>query len=300
MRYFGLIFLLILVVGCESESAVTPTAVPKETGQPTIESSPTDLVIEPDVSTIEVVTPQGEPDLLSGSWMEGAKMPTNRSEMAAVMLNGRIYVPGGFGGQKMLEVYDPEADSWSPLAEMPEGRHHLMAAGYNGRLYVFGGASSGGWVATDTTWLYDPITEIWSELAPMPEKRLAGAAVTLGDYIYVMGGTGGSQALLRYDPAENSWSRLAPHLEPREHTAAVALAGKIYLLGGRWRSPGELNSIEIYDPERDSWELGPPMAEARAGFGAAVFGGQIFVLGGEIIINGRETLDNLMCDFFSD
>src|SRR5690349_7067716 len=61
-----------------------------------------------------------------GVWKEGATMPTRRSEIAAAVIDGLIYVPGGFGGTDTLEVYDPAADSWKKRASMPEGRHHEM------------------------------------------------------------------------------------------------------------------------------------------------------------------------------
>jgi hypothetical protein len=221
-RYWVALFLFVfLLAACESEVEETPTAEPQQSPsaantaaaeRPPTESAPTELppteaaveepTAEPAAATAE---PESGPDLLNGSWTEAADMLTNRSEMPAVTLAGLIYVPGGFGGEERLEVYDPQADEWTALADMPEGRHHLMAAGYNGRLYLFGGADSSGWQPTTTTWVYDPEADSWTELAPMPEARLAGAAVTLGDFLYVMGGTGGTQALLRYDPAADSW-----------------------------------------------------------------------------------------------
>lgn len=252
------------------------------------------LVLPPDAagrSLLEAFTEPAPaaPDLLSGTWSEGAAQSPARSEMAAAVLDGQIYVPGGFGGETILQAYDPAADSWRDLAPLPEGRHHLMAAALNGRGYVFGGAAAGSWSPTATAFAYDPRGGAWERLADMPEARLGGAAVALGDRLYVVGGAGGSAALLAYDPAANAWSRLAPLAQPREHAAAM-LRGEIYALGGRWAGIGELRSIEIYDPSANAWRGGPSMLRPHAGFGAATLQGRPLIAGGELIMAGRETL----------
>jgi N-acetylneuraminic acid mutarotase len=66
-----------------------------------------------------------------------------RSEMPAAVLDGKIYIVGGFvdvlkyGSQltNSLEVYDPAADTWTELAPMPVGRDHHTLAAYDGKLY---------------------------------------------------------------------------------------------------------------------------------------------------------------------
>ena len=222
-------------------------------------------------------------------------MPTARSEMPAVELNGLIYVPGGFGPVPgglangkgpvtTFDAYDPAVDRWRSLAPMPEPRHHLMLTTYHGKIYVFGGFIAP-WITQSNAWVYDPAANQWTVLKDMPAPRTAGAAVTLGNYIYLVGGTTSHGSLVlptwRYDPEMNSWKNMAPLQEPREHNAAVVLDGRIYALGGRWTTT--LNSVEIYDPAKDLWTYGPEMLAARAGFGATVMNGRIYVAGGELI-----------------
>jgi len=328
LRTFLFALLLVALVACGRETATTPQLIPTQAStiaaSPTSSAptqsaaifqaatpSPTDTSPAPDATATATSLPAptataatlGTDQLLDGVWSEGASMPTARSEMPAVALGSAsgalIYVPGGFGGERALEAYDPAADAWRTLAPMPEGRHHLMAAAHAGKLYVFGGARGAAWEPTATTWVYDPAADAWSELAPMPEARTAGAAVALDAYLYVVGGAGGSQALLRYDPAADAWTTLASLRQPREHTAAVALDGadamdgKIYALAGRWSDAGERRSVEVYDPATDTWSDGPSMNVARGGLAAAVLHGHIVVAGGEVIIAGRDTLDSV-------
>ena len=75
----------------------------------------------------------------TGRWTAGAPMPSSRTEVAVAELGGRIYVVGGFGGERELEIYDPAADRWSRGAAIPRALHHAAAVGLQGKLYVVGG-----------------------------------------------------------------------------------------------------------------------------------------------------------------
>ncbi|MEP6894001.1 MAG: kelch repeat-containing protein [Chloroflexota bacterium] len=228
-------------------------------------------------------------------WKQISTMPSARSEMPAIELNGLFYVVGGFGpvpdglangkdAVETFEAYNPKADQWIALAPTPEARDHSMMTTYQGRIYVFGGYA-GEWVVYPNAWMYDPAADQWTVLKPMPASRTSGAAVTIGDYIYLVGGiTSQAHVILptwRYDPTNDTWQDVAPLQQPREHVSAVVLNGLIYTLGGRWIQT--LSSVEIYDPAKDQWTPGVPMQNIRAGFGATVMNGKIYVAGGEII-----------------
>ena len=292
---------LFLATACSSQSGMaTPSRIAAPPTAPTAEASPS-----PNADSIGTSTPALTP---TDGWTQRTSMPTARSEMPAVELNGLIYIPGGFGpvpgglangyGQvTTFDVYDPATDQWKSLAPMPEGRHHLMLAVYRGKIYAFGGFIDP-WITQSNAWVYDPSADRWTVLKPMPAPRTAGAAVTLGDYIYLVGGTTArSGAVLptwRYDPASNQWKDVASLQQPREHNAAVVLDGKIYALGGRWTST--YSSVEVYDPASNKWTFGPPMQFQRAGFGATVMDGRIYVGGGELIsvlktLNSVEVFD---------
>jgi N-acetylneuraminic acid mutarotase len=77
-------------------------------------------------------------------------MPTPRSEIAGVALNGKIYIIGGFDENGLstttVEVYDPIADKWTTAAPLPQPLDHTAVASYDGKLYVVGG----GYLSPDT------------------------------------------------------------------------------------------------------------------------------------------------------
>jgi hypothetical protein len=104
----------------------------------------------------------------TGRWTTGMPMPSSRTEIAVAEVDGKIYVVGGFRGERELEIYDPSTDRWSRGASIPRAVHHAGAAGLNGRLYVIGGFVEG-WTPTDEVHEYDPASGRWQRLAPCPQ-----------------------------------------------------------------------------------------------------------------------------------
>jgi N-acetylneuraminic acid mutarotase len=80
-------------------------------------------------------------------WTIGKNMSTARNELAAVELNGKIYVMGGediaAGGDEKdtVEVYDIKRNEWivGTMAHMPLPLDHTAADAHDGKIYVVGG-----------------------------------------------------------------------------------------------------------------------------------------------------------------
>ena len=125
-----------------------------------------------------------------GRWTTGSPMPSARTEVAVAEVGGKIYVVGGFRGERELEVYDPAADRWSRGASIPRALHHAAAVGLNGKLFVIGGFVEG-WTPTDDVHEYDPASDRWQRLAALPTTRGALAAAVLDGKIHAVGGIGG-------------------------------------------------------------------------------------------------------------
>ncbi|MEW6097059.1 MAG: hypothetical protein AB1567_11145 [bacterium] len=70
-------------------------------------------------------------------WKTKASMTTERSCLAAVALNGKIYAIGGSEGIKVLEEYNPITGTWTRKADMLVGGRWLGAAVLNGKIYTF-------------------------------------------------------------------------------------------------------------------------------------------------------------------
>ena len=161
-------------------------------------------------------------------WNEGTPMPTSRSEVAVAAIGGLIFVVGGFGGSRELEIYDPGSDRWSRGARVPRALHHPAAVSLGGRLFVVGGYS-GGWNPVGDVYEYDPKADRWRSRAPLPTPRGALGAAVIDGRIHAVGGVGidgrNSAAHEVYDPVADEWSTLAPVPTPRESPCGCGRRG---------------------------------------------------------------------------
>jgi N-acetylneuraminic acid mutarotase len=99
----------------------------------------------------------------TNQWTEKASMPTARTDIAAVVLGGRLYVIGGVesnDGQWVgtMEVYNPATDSWTTKASMPTGRYALAAGRViqNGQAKILAVGGAGGPGAREANEAYTP------------------------------------------------------------------------------------------------------------------------------------------------
>jgi N-acetylneuraminic acid mutarotase len=220
----------------------------------------------------------------TSAWRRVADIPTPRSEVAAAVVRGVVYLVGGFGGGNVVETY--VADRWSTAARYPISVDHAMAAAVDTAgvpgLYVFGGNVNGLAVARSFRFVAD---QGWREIAPMPAPRSQGAAVAIGGRVFIVGGAEGNRLVSPtyvYDTAADRWTMGAAIPTPRDHLAAAALDGLVCAVGGRRLSLLQnLAAFECYDPTADAWRSMPDAPTARGGLGAATIGGRLFVAGGE-------------------
>lgn len=225
----------------------------------------------------------------TGRWLKRASLQIPRGEVAVAEVSGKIYVIGGFDGDRrssdVIEVYDPLTDQWAPSAPLPRGLNHPMAVGLKGKLYVMGGYLGPGLSnATNAFWEYDPVANRWRELAPMPTARGGGGADVIGGRIYVVGGAQGGRSLgdlAVYDPETGRWTPLATMPTPRDHIAVGAIENKLYVAGGRPPFTGGLNILEAFDVTTHQWSTLAPMPTGRSGIAGAVVKGCFYVFGGE-------------------
>lgn len=214
----------------------------------------------------------------AGHWEDLASMPAPRQELATAVLNGKIYVLGGYDENGLstdsVFVYNPAADTWATANPLPRPNNHNCAAVAGGKLYSFGGLST-------ATYVYDPVSDSWIQLAPLHISHGNAAAVgVINDKIYVAGGGQGT-ALEVYDPAANTWTNLADMRISRNHCGGGVINGKFYVVGGR-DSAQAPTALEVYDPQTNSWTTLAPMPTGRSGIAVGVVHGELYVFGGEL------------------
>lgn len=224
-------------------------------------------------------------------WESSTPLPVGRSEFAGTVLDGKIYVAGGFGAETRFDRFDPATGEWEELAPLPEPRHHLGLTASSEAVFLAGGHNQAENRAQANFWRYLPAENAWSELEPLPQgPRGALGAAVLDGAVYVCGGSsvdlGGPATadLARYDLTTASWQQLAPMPTAREHLGVAAIGGKLVAIGGRngsHETHALLAANEIYDPASDSWAIAAELPEPRAGLGVASDGDRVYILGGE-------------------
>ena len=143
-----------------------------------------------------------------------------------MVLDGKIYAVGGFGGGYLdtVEVYNPQANSWQRVASMPQRLHAHAAAAMGGKIYVTGGCNQG-LSPQRSVYVYEPQADAWAQLASMGAARRVHASAAVGGKLYVFGGfgTGGQLSTVEvYDPASGSWAQGPSLTSPRENAVAVS------------------------------------------------------------------------------
>ena len=121
------------------------------TGWPQIPNHP-----GPFLSSVEAFNPK------TNQWREIGEMPAAKSSHTASVVNGKIYVMGGFfrgAGRDFryfstIDIYHPETGRWTQKSKMPVGKSRHTAEVIKGKIYVFGGYD--GDEDSVTVEIYDP------------------------------------------------------------------------------------------------------------------------------------------------
>jgi hypothetical protein len=190
-------------------------------------------------------------DQSRGAWEDCTPLPEPRSSHDAVVVDGKLYVAGGWqlAGGKDGEWHDTAwvADlaerplRWTALPAPPFRRRACAVAAFGHRVAVIGGIE-GSAQSRDVT-LYDPATESWSAGPQLPGSGFGAAALGVGDSLYasIMDGR-----VLVLAPDAASWVPCGQLLLPRIfHRLALAATGdRLLVVGGAGRG-GHMRSVEI-------------------------------------------------------
>lgn len=221
------------------------------------------------------------------AWTPETRLPGDGlNAPAAVVLDGRIYLIGGFDGlgnmpTSDVQVYDPATRAWSTAAPLPAPRGGHAAVVLGGKIHVLGGGNQLSTIADHS--VYDPATDTWTERAPLPRAKGSPAAVVFKGRIYAIGGRSGASDFGDvdvYDAASDRWRR-GPRLGPRGAAGAVVYRGAIFVFGGESQaSERTLNAVLRLGPAAKSWTRVSTMPTARNYARAVVLNDAVYVVGG--------------------
>jgi N-acetylneuraminic acid mutarotase len=242
------------------------------------------LLAAPAVAALAQAVGQGE-------WSTPIKLTTERSEIGAALLDGKVYVAGGNAlgrvESPLFQELDLATGGWRDLAPMPRGSSHLIMATLNGKIYLAGGFTANVHRDPLDQFLeYDPKTNQWRQLAPLSSPRGAVGLAAAGGMIHAIGGRGADTNVVAtheaYNPATNTWTAKAPLPVARDHLGIAVVDDMIHVFGGRRGATiDRVAQHDVYDPATDRWRQAAPMPTPRSAGATVVHRGLIIYAGGE-------------------
>lgn len=248
------------------------------------------------ISTVEAY------DTQTNTWQRVANMPTPRHAAKAAVVNGTIFVFGGWSaaGDHALrkypvsvEAYNPRTDTWIQKQDMPVSRVVFDLGVVDGKIYIIGGVTRIGGERIARVDVYNPATDTWVKGQEMPTPRERLGVGVVGNRMYAIGGRGWPQVGLgpfltiieEYNPTNRQWRQKSDMLDVRDTFALVVVRDSIYMIGGvivgkRGFAPEYLASVNVYDPQEDVWSDIPAMPTSFVPNGVAAVNGKIYVFGG--------------------
>ena len=244
----------------------------------------------------DAVTSVSSPAWPPLKWKKAAPSPFARVESPTAVVNGKIYLFGGFTDRleasKQVDVYDSASDSWIREKNMPTGVTHLNPA-IDGNTIWFAGGFKGRHPGpvTDEVWKYDVTSHTWTAGPPLPEPRAGGGLAVVKRKLYYFGGCKADRNTDAGDhwslPLEGgkAWKREADLPDPRGHVSSAVLDGKIYALGGDHGhdiTQIDVKSCHRFDPTENKWSEIASLPDGRSHFESStiVYKGRILIVGG--------------------
>ncbi|MFC1442380.1 carboxypeptidase regulatory-like domain-containing protein [Streptacidiphilus sp. N1-10] len=246
------------------------------------------------------------------TWGERAPAKDTREGAAHGVVNGKVYVTGGWlpSGEtdSRTEVYDPAADAWSTAANAPTAYAGSGSAVLDGKLYTIGGCTDAACGST-AAYAFEPATNTWTQIADYPKAESWMSCGGVGAKVYCAGGvadaTGATAYSYAYDPGSNTWSPIALLPSSVWGAATTAANGQLLLQDGI-QANNLSNRGYAYDPGTGTWSALPNTPTAGYRFAGAL---GFYTVGGSTglgstsntaqVLAGWEYSDSVSTDWLS-
>jgi DNA-binding CsgD family transcriptional regulator len=130
-------------------------------------------------------------DIATDTWARLPDKPTPVTNAKAVVVGGKIYVPGGRDFSGLIvnnsEVFDLASISWEKSQSLPEPVENYGLANWNGNLYLFGGNDDKR--IRSEILIFDPHEGQWSNSGNLPIAMKQFSISEQSDAFYFFGGT---------------------------------------------------------------------------------------------------------------
>jgi len=241
-------------------------------------------------------------------------VPPAFSRHTAVLVNGRIFVFGGYDGFGLnfeLAVFNPVTYTWSNISrsqlrgEAPTSRTNHAAAVVGNKMYIFGGnntdTTTGRYQVLGDFFCLDTETLTWSNLThtatgSRPSPRSGQTLTAVGDKIYLFGGGVWNEAdgwvekytdIHVFDTRSENWTKPKCTGEIETSTFSISFAvGRFLFVFGGGSKPKHCvtNDIYILDTTSCTWsqpEFVQSSKPAPRDMGTAcLVGSSVYFMGG--------------------
>jgi N-acetylneuraminic acid mutarotase len=159
----------------------------------------------------------------SDSWSRVADLPEPLQNASAAVLEGKLYVVGGFKADTSVSAavyrYDPASNTWSRIADYPTTVNSGGCGGVVGGIVCAGGDTEpdGHVHILKTAYFYHPGTDTWTRVADMPYAVFNASYSSANGELQVVGGSEFNAAefssartshAVQYDPVADVWTEL--------------------------------------------------------------------------------------------
>lgn len=165
-----------------------------------------------------------------------SRMLTARSFFAGGVINGMVYVAGGYSKDQYelnsAEVLDPIKGNWQPVAGMGMNMVPYDSAVLNGRLYATEGCV---WpfLSSPRGRVYDPQTDHWEDMAVGMREGWTGSSVVVDGHLFVISEYEQMKVKV-YDVESDSWDIVESSPMPekiRKPFSVNSVGGRIFVIG---------------------------------------------------------------------
>lgn len=192
-------------------------------------------------------------DQIAGTWAAGGGIPNNKSEAAAIDLEGAGYVTGFHpltgGVSDRCDEVAPVTHAWTNRQNCPfqTGRAQACGLPLLGKGKLFSG--------TGTPNTAEFSMPAWVSKKVVPYAKTRGSAQAVKDRAYLISGEPVPIINLAHDPIADSYWGIAGYPSAARHSMATfAIEHKLYSVGGYLDSPlTRYDKCDEYDPLTDSW-----------------------------------------------
>ncbi|HEX3357540.1 MAG TPA: kelch repeat-containing protein [Tepidisphaeraceae bacterium] len=164
------------------------------------------------------------------TWTKAQALPSARGAGGAGIVNGKLYIFGGFSTTQNKDVSESyvldlsnQSAGWKPVANLPNSRNHLGGIVVNGMIYAIGGQHQ---IQDQSAMVnevdrYDPVTNKWTKVASLPVNlsHYNASTVLYNRYIITVGGENPHNVpkpyVFAYDTVMNKWASLTNLPDPR-------------------------------------------------------------------------------------